>query len=482
MPWDEKKMYVCEHTDKQECPKKSDTSKRNLTFRYSLMHNGVSMRVCKNMFLSTLGIGEKSVYQWVKKVDGRTGIPIRGENEKKKKHPSANELTAREYLESLPKVPSHYCRSESKKEYIEPVFGSMVELHSVYKEYCAEHDKRSVSKTKFYEVFNDMNLSLFKTRKDQCDTCVSFEAGNITEDIYSAHIKRKDKARESKAKDKLHAEDNPTVKVITVDMQAVLLAPMLKANALYYKTKLACHNYTVYDVVTKDVSCYFWTESDGDLSANSFASCVTDYINNLPTSVEKVIVYSDGCNYQYRNVVLANALLKLSKDRNILIVQKLLEKGHTQMEVDSVHATIEHTIKDQPMYSPACYVSKIIAARLTKSYEVKYLSYDFFKDFSKLNYYTGIRPGTKAGDPTVYDIRCLHYLKGEGIQVQLNFDEVEQDLPRRAKRDSPKPEDTVGRLHTGRLPIKGSKYKHLQELKSVIPRDYHGYYDSLKYA
>ncbi|WAR05978.1 LOW QUALITY PROTEIN: hypothetical protein MAR_021347, partial [Mya arenaria] len=63
-----------------------------------------------------------------------------------------------------------------------------------------------------------------------------------------------------------------TKKVITMDLQAVLLCPKLQASALYYHTKLACHNFTIMDISCKSVSCYFWTEVEGDLTASSFTS------------------------------------------------------------------------------------------------------------------------------------------------------------------------------------------------------------------
>ncbi|KAJ8710635.1 hypothetical protein PYW08_009150 [Mythimna loreyi] len=46
------------------------------------------------------------------------------------------------------------------------------------------------------------NLSLFQPKKDQCDTCCAFKAGNLSEDDYHNHITRKDAAREEKKKDK----------------------------------------------------------------------------------------------------------------------------------------------------------------------------------------------------------------------------------------------------------------------------------------
>ena len=46
--------------------------------------------------------------------------------------------------------------------------------------------------------------------------------------------------------------------VLTMDLQEVLLAPRVFANANYYKTKLCCHDFTIYNLSNRDVVCYFW--------------------------------------------------------------------------------------------------------------------------------------------------------------------------------------------------------------------------------
>ena len=62
-------------------------------------------------------------------------------------------------------------------------------------------------------------------------------------------------AREEKEMDK---NDNEFIHgVYTVDVHTALICPKLYAFALYYKTKLACHNYTFYNLKTNDVSCFF---------------------------------------------------------------------------------------------------------------------------------------------------------------------------------------------------------------------------------
>ena len=84
-----------------------------------------------------------------------------------------------------------------------------------------------------------------------------------------------------------------------MDLQAVLLAPAILASAVYYKTKLCCHNFTMYDIDSKHVMCYFWHEAEGGLTANCFASCVCDYLEKecSNTDADTIILYSDGCDY-----------------------------------------------------------------------------------------------------------------------------------------------------------------------------------------
>ena len=105
---------------------------------------------------------------------------------------------------------------------------------------------------------------------------------------------------------------NPAkIAVFTMDVQAVQLAPMLKASAVYYKTKLCVHNFTIRIAANGDVSCYLWNESNGGLDGNVFVSFISDHLMNVvhTSCLEKIIVYSDGCCYQNRNVSVSNALV-----------------------------------------------------------------------------------------------------------------------------------------------------------------------------
>lgn len=146
----------------------------------------------------------------------------------------------------------------------------------------------------FHETFSEMNLGLYCPKNDQCDICVGCKTGNIFEENYRSHIQRNDAARDKKAKDK---ENGQQQHVYTMDLQSILLCPMLKASSIYYKKKLVVHNFTIYNLKTNDGYCFIWNESEGQISANEFPCIIYYFIKTLANvkQGEEIILNSDGC-------------------------------------------------------------------------------------------------------------------------------------------------------------------------------------------
>lgn len=476
--WDTRKLYVANLIDK--VPTKRSTTgdqpaSRSLTYVYHLKTLGnLRKQVCKKMFLNTLGLKNCMVDDWCKKcchgiVEADKKYPIRGEKTKVRLKESI--LTLKTFLNELPKLPSHYCRASSTKHYLEPLYRTKSDLYREYKLFAVSKNVTAMSKFKFAEEFEGMNLALHRPKKDQCDTCVSHNLGNVTETDYQQHIVNKNEARRRKEQDKVKAkESNGTIAMFTADVEAVMLAPCLKASAIYYKTKLCVHNYTVYNMVTKDVDCYLWNESEGGLEANIFASLLIKHLTTYlsrNSNTKVIIIYTDSCGYQNKNVILANALYQFCRNNDVKIFHNYLEKGHTQMEVDSAHALIERKKKDREIYLPTDYISICREARLSQPFHVHYLEHTEFKNFDKIKYYTSIRPGLKKGDPTVAEIKSLKY-SSDQIEYKLHHsDETYSNFRRKPSKEknygAPEP------LYTESLKISEAKYKHLQELKEVVP-------------
>ena len=50
------------------------------------------------------------------------------------------------------------------------------------------------------------NFAIYKPRKDRCDTCTAYNAGNVDENEYQEHIKKKKEAMAEKKRENELAE------------------------------------------------------------------------------------------------------------------------------------------------------------------------------------------------------------------------------------------------------------------------------------
>ena len=106
------------------------------------------------------------------------------------------------------------------------------------------------------------------------------------------------------------------------------------------------------------------------------------------------------------------------------IYHKYLEPGHTHMECDSVHSTIETAKKHAKINLPTDYRNIIQSARRRPSrYGVRYLDYTFFKDYQSVNGVKSIKPSTNVGEPKVVDIHQVKYTADGLIFFNLGYNE-----------------------------------------------------------
>lgn len=485
--WSARKSYIATLVDVVVSKKKKEGSRRSDTFYYYLKRNNQKELVCKKMFLSTFGLKEWSVRSWCLTAEKKTGMhkkeiskDLRESRKRVSRSMQESKNVLKEYLDAIPKLPSHYCRASTSKMYLEPIFQSKSDVYREYEKFAKEKDVAIMGRTVFNELFTKQNLGIFRPKKDHCDLCMAHEHGHGNEEDYQGHQRRKMEAREQKQKDKEEAINNPdTVMCLTVDMQAVKLAPYLRCSAMYYKTKLCVHNFTIYNLGTAEVHCFLWDETHGSLEATNITSILISFLENAVSQgqgIKKIIIFSDGCGYQNRNVVLSNALLKFSIDRQVTIIQNFLEKGHTQMEVDSAHSLIERRLKNKDIYLPSDYIRICREARPSNPFIVRYFQFNDFLDFTKLKYYTTIRPGYKVGDPTVSDIRCLKYEGTGQITYKLNYTGEWQNF---TKRPNLGHKVSIDPRYTERLKIKAEKYNHLQILKKAMDAEFWSYYENI---
>jgi len=503
--WEVKKSYIINLVEKVDTKRKTKgeeaDSRRSVSYKYHLRdENNKKQHVCKKMFLATLDLSDWMVHNWLKLSEELS--PKNNKANNKNKKDSENEVprlkasfTVRykhftTWFSKLPVMESHYCRKKSKRLYLEGPFDSKQQLYNLYLQEAKDIQIEPVSRSCFTKYLKTNNFSLYKPRKDQCDICCSFKTHQVSEEKYHKHVMNKNLAREQLAIDTEKAKNLEKI-VFTMDVQAVKLCPAMNASALYYSMKLKVHNFTLYNVGNEhDCHNYWWNECEGELEASVFVSIIIHHLKTYCIDKDNkgnkkdIVLYSDGCGYQNRNSILSNALLNFAVLNNVVIEQKFLEKGHTQMSCDSVHSCIERKLKNTEIYLPSDFIRVTKEARVNPSpYKATLLDHTFFTDYKKnQNIYSSIRPGKGKGDPEVRDIRCLKYDPATKlIYFKTIFSDSYEMLPLPRNKYF-KLTENYEKLYNSQLPLTLSKWTDLQKLKHVLPIDTHSFYDTLPHA
>lgn len=498
-----KKDYLCQYVRRRPVEARSSyKGRKTASYDYIFEVNNLEIKVCKKFFKSTLAISNKAIDHALKNEDLQgsfSGKDGRGRHEPANKISEEDRQLIRDHIQSYPTVGPHYVRRDSTKQYLEASLDKG-KMYNHYRQKSLANGKTPVSRPTFHRIFDTdfPNLAFHQPKKDQCATCTKFENMEPEEKEafkpeYDAHIKRKEQAQAEKAKDKMEAaSDQIQRRSITYDLQSVLYTPCSEVSTLYYKRKLAVYNFTVYDGATKPGNgyCFMWTEVDGNRGSIEIGSCLLEYLHSLPSTVKSVTMYSDTCGGQNRNQFIAGALLHSVKHTSLEVIeQKFLESGHTNMEVDSMHATIERAKKNKTVFIPEDWHGIVARAR-QKPYHIKKMEFHDFYDIKPLaeNVRLGNRKDTDGNTVHWLRIKIMRYEKKLPNQIQFKYDYDEAEFhvidlagvgTRRSQQGS-----TSFRLpqaYNSLLPISLAKKKDLVDLckSGAIPSCHHPFYNAL---
>uniref|UniRef100_UPI00358DE0F3 X-ray repair cross-complementing protein 6-like isoform X2 n=1 Tax=Myxine glutinosa TaxID=7769 RepID=UPI00358DE0F3 len=160
------------------------------------------VNVCRGFFANTLGEPTRTINDWLSTKAGP-------KKSKANKTGKFKKVTTTEiqfliaWLDSLSTGPSHYCRKLDNYRninFLEPGT-TKAALRRRYARAAAEVGVRAMGITKFSETFKGQNFSLFIPRKDQCDVCVGWKAGDIPDAQHESHRSWNDAARAEKERD-----------------------------------------------------------------------------------------------------------------------------------------------------------------------------------------------------------------------------------------------------------------------------------------
>ncbi|KAF0747810.1 Uncharacterized protein FWK35_00027098 [Aphis craccivora] len=314
------------------------------------LNSSMKVRVCKQFFLKTLEISHGPVDKAFEGVGSENGMFIK--NDDRGKTPATNKTPSdviyeiKSHIEKFPTIESHYCRATTKRKYLDPTL-SIAKMYELYLQDC-----------KSRELDN-----FYKPKKDQCLQCETYKklCKPQEEQIinnYENHIRRRDESFSAKQLDKEKASNNNN------------FCSAASPNRAF---------------------CFLWTELNGQKGSSEIGTAVYKWIQQLSENITEISLYSDTCSGQNRNQFVAALFLYIVTHSRIeIITHNFMESGHSYMEVDSMHSTIESAKKNVPVYTMRDWLTICRLAHSNRhnkkcsNYTVQELKYTDFLDLKSL--------------------------------------------------------------------------------------------------
>jgi hypothetical protein len=344
---------------------------------YHLKLNGKDIRVCKTMFMDTLSICDS----WIKTAtnNSRTDPEFVPEDRRGKhgnrpsKYHDEEKNSIRNHINLIPRIESHYTRERSKREYIEQGL-TVEELYRRYVEWCKPQNFDRVPSLSMYrKIFNEeFNIGLFKPKKDQCVTCSKWKRACTAEKVkmarmYAIHRENNITGQRLKSADKAEAqlpENCEKLCVASYDLQKILSCPKSELATMFYKSKLSVYNFTIFDMGPKLGTCHLWDETQAKKSSSEVASSVYNFMQKQhQKGITEFRFYSDNPTSQNKNRNVFAMYLLASVKLQVKVTHRFLEVGHTHMEVDSMHATIEKATDRREIFDTEEWCDHILNAK-----------------------------------------------------------------------------------------------------------------------
>lgn len=399
------------------------------------------------------------------------------------------------HIDSFPTMESHYTSKSTNRLYLHRNL-SISKMYELYREQCLENLEKHVSEITYRRIFcTKYNMAFFTPKKDQCEICANFKNHTIAEDVYKEHLRRRDEANSSKNADKIRAVEDATFLSATFDLQSILQIPSSGVSQMYYSLKLCAYNFTVYEAAPpNNAFCYAWTEINGQRGSSEIGTALFQWIQNIPENIREISLYSDTCGGQNRNQYIAALFLYVVQNTNIQVLQhNFLEKGHSYMEVDSMHSAIETAKKNVAIYTMNDLLnifrlarSRRVRNRKSSPYQVKELRFPDFLDLKLLaSVFLKNRIKDDSGDKVSWlKIKVMRYEKNQPGCVLFKYNYTDPDFRilrvygRGKSADIPK---NISPLYKNLLPIPEKKKNSLLKLckNNIIPPEFHAWYRSI---
>ena len=390
-------------------------NKRKYSLEYSLpTDESERERVCKVMFLHTIGVktdGLVTKFLGAKRTRG-TEPSLADGRTRSRVHSRWQEDLIKRHINSFHPQISHYRLLHApKRRYLD---GALT-VRKLWRDFTRKHGV--VSYAKYWAVFNKENISFGQPKTDLCDMCNQAKEHAAEQGAHSlaecqmcwgsAMHKGHAAIARQHYMDDANAKWPPATAVFAVDMQKVLLLPMMRSKRAFFTKRLVCFNETFASLCGAQHFCLLWHEAVAGRVAAEVASSFASLIERCTGVFSDFIFWADNCSAQNKNWVLFSTFLQLvhSASGPRTITLKYLEPGHTYMRADSIHGLIAKHLKRNPTVLTFPDLATEIAASCNGLSSVP-MNHAMFRDWTSLK-------DPKYNGPKMREFREVQFRQGD---------------------------------------------------------------------
>lgn len=490
---------------KQRRSRDSSREPKSKTYKYFLNTSTSSVQVCKKFFLETFQISDARLYKCCSESDATAAIDGRGHRSPGNKIDISDVIN---HIKSFPCYESHYTRKDNpSRRYLSSNL-NIRKMYTLYVEKCEQEKTIPVKEKKYYDVFsNKFNLHFKPPAKDTCQKCdelnnkikfaVSEEIKKQHATEKEVHLRKAELARSSMNSDKIKADEN--LYVFTIDLQKALAFPKLSCSTAYYKRNMYMYNFGCHSFNTNTATMYMWDETQGSRGSQELGSCVISHLRKNATKHKEIVMYSDSCTGQNRNIKMSLLLLQLVNDSVMAaetIDHKFLVSGHSYLPNDSDFAIIETKAKKrQYIFGPEDWYDIVKTAKKTNVKKSKSNPFivtkvthsDFLSTKSLEDAITKRKVDADHVPVNWLKIQWLRFCKGQPYKVYFKYTLNEEipfsviNIEKNGKVGKPTNFSKIQnpKLYNEIRAVTQDKKKDMLDLLKFIPPTYHQYYRSL---
>ena len=228
-----------------------------------------------------------------------------------------------------------------------------------------------------------LSCSHFHSPKtDTCKTCDSLQTriaaattGEKTslEGELMLHQCRAERAYQQLKEDAAMCKAKDSVVMVTFDLQQSLPTPKISTNIVFYKRQMWTYNFGVHDCSNDKGFMYMWPESIALRGSKEVISCLNKHLQK-PSSATELIVFSDACGGQNRNINVALYWIHVvcsPKYSYTTVNHKFMVSGHSYLPNDRDFGSIEKANrKQQHVYIPEEWCKLVESCRRKNPFNV----------------------------------------------------------------------------------------------------------------